>query len=564
MMQPVVDSTTAIMQPFGQSGGAVYGWVANANIYDIDGRSVKAWQATYVDGSTSNPLPLSVTVISAQSADGSQPATDDQITVNATASTSTPPTLTTYTPDGQTLTTTDQYGGVTTKTYDASGHLIETQYPDGTETISVYDTLGRVILATDKFVPGQSAPILATRTVYDSLGQTIATQRVSGVSITVSPDPSYGSLFAITAVTGAGLINSNQTDPAEGTWSLDLSGNWAVNAATPAYYSQSQTVYDAQGQAVETDSPSGLRTGTVYYADGSVEYTGPLNPTAPATWYLSANPTGSFMLDSATGRLEYTDNLYNLVDNKLADANQPWYGLTYNETIQNDGQSATGAPAADDTETFQDSSGRTIFVVYDDGSFTQTLYSIGDHAIGSGAPYLPSGYTPPSVTIPEGGSETINIAERRSGDPVEATIDMYDAAGNLVDVYEPPVVNGASGSTTPVIPHTHYDYDSSGDEVDQIDAKGNETFWTYDANGNELSRTLPDNTTSTPERETLTYNIDGQLATHIDFDGNTATYTYFSGYGNGAYAGSVEQIEYAPITGAPASDVPETVSVSDR
>jgi len=68
----------------------VYGWVANATSYDIDGRSVKAWQATYVDGSTSNPRPLSVMVVSAQSADGSQPATADQVTVNATASASPP------------------------------------------------------------------------------------------------------------------------------------------------------------------------------------------------------------------------------------------------------------------------------------------------------------------------------------------------------------------------------------------------------------------------------------------------------------------------------------------
>jgi YD repeat-containing protein len=486
------------------AGGTVYVWVVNANSYDIDGRSVKAWQATYIDGSTSNPHPLSVTVISAQSANGTQPATPDQITVNATASTSTPPTLTSYTPDGQTLTTTDQYNGVTTNIYDASGHLIETQYPDGTDTISVYDTLGRVILATDKFVPGQSAPILATRTVYDSLGQTIATQRVSGVSITVSPDPSYGSLFAITAVTGAGLINSNQTDPAEGTWSLDLSGNWAVNAATPAYYSQSQTVYDAQGQAVETDSPSGLRTGTVYYPDGSVEYMGPLNPSASSAWYLSANPLPLFS--------SYTASLYDQAANLPSSATS--VGAVSYSSIT-DALSHT-------TETFVDSSGRTVETLYSDGSFTQTIYSVGDQANSGYAVYGIGA----ALVVPAGGSETVTIAQHVATDANPPfTIDVYDAAGNLVDVYEPAVADALNGGAM-TSPHWHYVYDASGNETIQISPTelpayttwlaGSQTTpftggtsFAYDASGNKICETLPDG-----EMQTWAYDQYGNQTLH--------------------------------------------------
>ena len=91
-----------------------------------------------------------------------------------------------------------------------------------------------------------------------------------------------------------------------------------------------------------------------------------------------------------------------------------------------------------------------------------------------------------------------------------------------MDVYEPAVADALNGDAM-TNPHTHYDYDASGNEIDQIDAKGNKTMWTYDPNGNELSRTLPDG-----EQETFTYNQYGQEATHKDFDGNTATYTYYS------------------------------------
>jgi autotransporter-associated beta strand protein/YD repeat-containing protein len=521
-------------------------FIASITQYDLDGRSIATFQATYL-GATLDFNVQSLTGTTGQVVVTNSIYDDAMQSAGGTALQTS---STTYTPDGQTSTSTDQYGGVTTNTYDASGHLIQTQYPDGTETISVYDALGRVILATDKFVPGQADPIQATRTIYDSLGQTIATQRLSGVAITIATDPSYTAISAITAVSGAGLINSNPLDPAEGTWSVDLSGNWALNAAAPAYYSQSQTIYNALDQVAETDSPTGLRTGTTYYPNGSVEYTGPLSPTASATWYLSADPTGSFLLDPATGRREYTTFIYDQVDTLTADAGEPWYGLIYNETIQNDGHTATGAPAATITRTFQDSSGRTVFTVYDDGSFTQTLYSAGDMPI--------SGYTENSAntsvagvlpTIPAGGSETVNIAQRKSTDLVYATIDVYDASGNLVDVYEPPVAD-ALHSNAMTNPHTHYDYDPSGNEVDQIDAKGNETFWTYDENGNEVSRTLPDG-----ETETYTYNQYGQVAKHTDFDGNVANYNYFA---TGIHAGMLSSVAYNAPSGSTKTN--ETVS----
>jgi YD repeat-containing protein len=68
------------------------------------------------------------------------------------------------------------------------------------------------------------------------------------------------------------------------------------------------------------------------------------------------------------------------------------------------------------------------------------------------------------------------------------------------------------------------------------------------------SRTLSDG-----ERESFTYNQQGQEATHTDFDGNVATYGYYSSFGNGAYTGSLQQVVYTPGAGAAPGATPQTV-----
>jgi YD repeat-containing protein len=127
------------------------------------------------------------------------------------------------------------------------------------------------------------------------------------------------------------------------------------------------------------------------------------------------------------------------------------------------------------------------------------------------------------------------------------TFDVYDAAGNLTDVWQPPVADALNGGTM-TSPHTHYDYDASGEEIDEIDAKGNETTFAYDENGNQVKQTLPSPNGTTPgATESWTYDQYGRELTHTDFDGNVATYTYYTTYGGGAYAGSVEQVTYTPV-----------------
>ena len=200
------------------------------------------------------------------------------------------------------------------------------------------------------------------------------------------------------------------------------------------------------------------------------------------------------------------------------------------------------------TDTYTDVLGRTTETLYDDGSFTQTLYGVSGNPV--------PGY---EVTIPAGGSEKVEIAQRKAGDPMVVTIYVSDASGNLTDVYQPAVPDPNNGGAL-TRPHTSYVYDQAGDEVLQVTAEEQAAFqawlsqgdspasftggtaWSYDQNGDELTRTLPDG-----EEESFTYNIYNQVATHTDFDGNTATYTYLPA--SDPNAGSLEQVIYGGAIG---------------
>jgi YD repeat-containing protein len=141
--------------------------------------------------------------------------------------------------------TIDQYGGENAYTYDANGNKIETVYPNGTEMLSVYDALNRVIWSTNQFDPANLSTALTTRTVYNQLGQTIETQQYSGQLIQIG-----------TAYLGTASVATSSVQTVDGT------PDGLPSSGTPI--STSQTFYDAAGNAIETISPSGLRTGTIY------------------------------------------------------------------------------------------------------------------------------------------------------------------------------------------------------------------------------------------------------------------------------------------------------------
>jgi RHS repeat-associated protein len=288
--------------------------------------------------------------------------------------------------------------------------------------------------------------------------------------------------------------------------------------------SSTSTIYDSAGRVAETDNSSGLSTGTLYYPNGQVQYSGILSEVSKdlgAGNWETLDPSQIF--DS------YSYYQYDKTDNL------PTGAVSYD--IVTDAKGHT-------TKTYKDVLGREIKTVYDDGSFTQTLYSVGDQAI-SGFDLTP--------TIPAGGSETIKIAQRKSSDPIVATICVYDAAGRLTDEYLPAVADPLNSNTT-TRPHWHYTYDANGNELSQTDPKGHTTSFTYDEFGNRTSRTLPGG-----ESESWTYDSFGRMLTHIDFKGQSTKYIYDNSSSHGG-----QLIEEDRFTGAVTSTPDEkTVYIYD-
>lgn len=355
---------------------------------------------------------------------------------------------------------------VTYNDYDAAGNLLRTRYPDGTETISVYDVLGRVILATDQFDPNSTTSAPATRTVYNGDGQVIDSQRIAGVTISLSQS---------------------------------ANGSWTISTVSAS--------------AGLTASGSGYTTAT--------GFTGWLSDTSSAY-----NADGS--VSSVTAR--YQDTSGN------PDENQPGSFTTYSydtdgrttETAVYAGTNASGAKISD-TTTAYDVDGRQTLVTDALGHKTSYQYDVLGHLT------LTSFDNASTITDHYNAAGQKDWEKDQNGN---VTSYQYDAAGNVTDVIQPQVIDPENGNAL-VSPATTYVYnDATGTETEQIDANNHVTSFTYDASGNQLTRTLPEvSGVATATDHTYYDSTDTRVTQTVDFDGNTASYLYDA-------QGRVSEIDY--------------------
>ncbi|HQU44177.1 MAG TPA: hypothetical protein PK867_15260, partial [Pirellulales bacterium] len=166
------------------------------------------------------------------------------VSVLTSAGTVVSTTTTTYDALGRIASSTDQYGRQTLNTYDSVGNLVEarTQNYDQNGTLvwrvtrTVYDKYGRAVVATDPFLISADGNetvltpvIMGTQTVYDDQGRVIETDRLQGVTVSLSNGE--------TSVSTAGTV-----------------------------VSVSKTIYNSKGQIQETIDPAG-RTVDFEYDD---------------------------------------------------------------------------------------------------------------------------------------------------------------------------------------------------------------------------------------------------------------------------------------------------------
>ncbi len=506
------------------AGATVSGWVGTTSVYDAAGRLTDTYANTYLENSTDEALSDHILPVVEGGPAGIQVDTSVDPVYSSVWTQHID-----YNALGQKADTADQYGlaavtptnpltaaDETVYTYDANSSVIEQVNPDGTEQLSVYDALNRVIWQTNSFDPDNLSTAITTRTVYNQLGQTTETQQYAGQLVQVGTKM-LGS--SVTATTSVATVDGT----ADGVPSLGT------------LISTMRTFYDPQGNAIETIGANGLRTGSIYTPDGKVLYTGPLAADAPDGGHAvtidggvttQAYTTADFDYYSESDPVQYDDAL----------------GLFYTRSVDEDGNA---------TETYTDSQGRTVRTVYADGSFTETLYSVGTTPVsadaeGDAVP-TPDGWT----GITGGGYEVVNVAQRKATDTPVYSYDLYNAAGHLTDVWLAKVVdNGPNATTgqTPVNPHWHYTYDTAGNETAQISGNGNAaspnpsalqaeftTSWAYDQNGDKVRQQLPDG-----ELQTWTYDVYGNNTSHKVYsasDHTTALQTTLDTYDTSAAHG---------------------------
>ena len=561
-------------------------WVAPMNQYDADGRVVATRQASYGVYSSSD-LTLHFSIDTSGTFPTVWPAIDTTKNAydNKFAAGPVTTSQTTYDSNGRVSSTVDQYNATTSTVYDNDGNTIQVTSPDGTETRSVYDVLGRLIWQTDKFNPADNTtPVMLTYTVYDGLGRASQTQRWQGTNNSIT-------------------ITSTGADT--GTSTIATTG-----ANAPVEISFSQSFYDDQGRVIESDSnmspgdttgASGLRTGTMYYPDGQVQFSGPLASSAHRGGNVQVNSQGIETISFGQGDFQYfTTNLSSQVVSTTTTASvampnvgtsvvvnvqsksgllvgQPVEisasgfaagfiitaisGTTNQLTLQNSGWDlATGLlnpttsipnnatvrvalpfnratdPLLHSADTFTDTAGQSVRTLFADGSFTETLYSDKNGVVPAidaegetlTLPSMSDGWPTNSATLPAGDTATIQIAQRKSSDPPIYTISLYDDAGRLTDVWQPAVTDAISNQS--LQPHWHYTYDQSGNELSQVDPKGNTTSWTYDEFNDKLSRTLPEGQTGGlyqgSQTESWTYDQFNRVESHTDFDNQMTLEVY--------------------------------------
>jgi RHS repeat-associated protein len=248
-----------------------------------------------------------------------------------------------YDSSGRSYLSTDGYGRESRSTFNAQGQTVESRTQSTTETgqsvwlvsRTVFDSQGRPLVTTDQYMDiglsMDSPPVEGTRTVYDSRGRSIGSQRLTGVMIRLTNNE--------TSVVSMGtLISSTRTE------------------------------YDSQGRAFRQIASDGQISESEYDSRGRVAAT-----------------LGMHILASSVGLTARGDNHYVRLRsetryNQLGQAFQTITGIAEYGSVVN-GVFVKSALATDTdrsqqriSESIYDDAGRVVRTNMPDGTFTRTEY----------------------------------------------------------------------------------------------------------------------------------------------------------------------------------------------
>lgn len=383
----------------------------------------------------------------------------------------------TYNAIGWVATSTAANGGVTTPTYDEWGRVVEVDQP-GSVTVEVeYDAEGNITSATD----GLSRTGTVT---YDDLGRPTSSTNAKSETTTQA----YNDLGDLVSITNARGKTRSYTYTARGEvatltmpdsthefWSYDGQGN--VTSYTNGVGQVINHIFDDAGQQTKIDYPTG--TDTTFSYDSGGRQAAMSDQTGTASWtYNSADEVTQLV--TPQGTLQYTYNL--------------------------DGQQATMVePGIGTTIYGYDSHGRLTSVTDPYSDVTSYVYNginglLFKKTLGNG--------TYETYSFDTRMRMTRNQVKNSSDSTIWDYQYVYDDADQVTQYSVGGVV-------------TSYGYDAIGQLTSETKSGGT-TYsgsYTYDANGNRLTRTVNGIT------ETYTYD-DGDKLTAITGGTDPRTYTY--------------------------------------
>ncbi|WP_440534032.1 Ig-like domain repeat protein [Variovorax sp. YR566] len=446
---------------------------------------------------------------------------------STTVSTSAGVSVTTvHTSQGQTQSVTDGRGNVTTYNYDKSGNLIGTNEPLGVTTGATYDKTGLKLTSTDANgvvtnFTYDAANRLLTRTLdptglnlsttyaYDAKGQVVSVTDPRGIVTTTEFDLAGQTVRQVVDPTGLRLTTSYTHDTTGQVLTVaDPNGN--VTAYT----------YDGAGRRTkEQVDPSGLNLTRSYEYDAANNVTRSIDANGNATRYAyDANNRLVFTLD-ALGNLskqEY-DPEGRVVRRTSYAVPIDTSGLGNAPTVAQVQAKVVVSVGSDIIEGRRyDGDGRLRFSLDGTGAVVEYKYDKTNNVIETRAyanridlaSWNPVGDRDPIVTADAARDErvrTVFDALNRATWQVDGTGGVvqyfYDANGNVTEslAYATALTNAAFGSwngtsVPPVVADSTRDqrvrtvYDTANRATWSVDALGNVTQRTYDADGNVVAQ----------------------------------------------------------------------------
>ena len=394
--------------------------------YDANGNKLTEVKTRTVNGGTQ-------TITTSYTYDAENRVTTTTVSASGSESFTTQSNSVTYNALGKQATSTDAMGRTTTSVYDLQGNLIETDYPDGTVSRTVYDDFNRQQIVQDRAVTNSSGtssgPV--TLNTYDAAGRVIRVDRADNVTLT-------------TGSTNIGPIHVAL---------MTASTNSLTN------FSSSLTFYDA------------------------------------------------------VGRVQYTvDNRGTITQNQYDQAGRKTAMLVYpQDTYLINAQTNTPAPthAALQTTYTYDPNGNQLTVTDPATNITTSIYDAANRLIQTITASSDNHSTVTNSTFYDGLGRKIAQTDAAG----VTTQYQYDFRGLLIEV--------TLAAGTPQAQSTYYTYDELGNEISQTDANGHATTFHYDALGRRTGRTLPGG-----QAESYAYDAVGNVLTQTRFDGTVITNAY--------------------------------------